>query len=144
MERGGREGRKHTVNNLKHLSLSFTERLPKQRSQLKSLTHWKCSFIFFPLDTYRENEEFGRVSRHRLPLQFRLAVDELWLFLRSGGLPSGKRDVWINRKCWAAEAHSRRKHTGTLPFVGNLGEVCLHSSSLGSHSMTRKPQEFLK
>lgn len=34
-----REGREHTVNNLKHLILSFTERLPEQRSQLKSLTH---------------------------------------------------------------------------------------------------------
>jgi hypothetical protein len=34
------------------------------------------------LDTYRENEAFGGVSSHCLPLDFRLlAVDGLWLFL---------------------------------------------------------------
>ena len=55
----------------------------------KSFTQRNVPFFFFffsfPLDTYRENEEFDRESSHCLPLDFRLlAVDGSGCFCEAG------------------------------------------------------------
>lgn len=79
-----------TVNKLDHLILPFRECPCRSGSLLLKVSPSEmfrfCFFFFsFPLDTYRENEEFDRESSHCLPLDFRLlAVDGSGCFCEAG------------------------------------------------------------
>ena len=84
-----------TVNKLDHLILPFRECPCRSGSLLLKVSPSKMFLFFsfflfflsfpFPLDTYRENEDFDRESSHCLPLDFRLlAVDGSGCFCEAG------------------------------------------------------------
>ena len=130
-----------TVNKLDHLILPFRECLCRSGSLLLKVSPSKMFrfffFFSFPfLFLWTLTEKMKTLTERARTVCLWISVFLLSMVLAVSvkrGLPSGKKDVWINRKSCAAEVHSRRKHTGTLPFVGNLRDASLHSSCPGSH-----------